>query len=243
MSFIINAFHSVSSTYDFAVVGALIHANGTNGSTSFTDSSSNAHTVTVFGNAQVSTSSPQFGSGALLLDGAGDYIRLPHHTSLQMPTGDFTVQFWFKSAGTQTSKTLAGRANTTISSNSDISWSIRINSGGNIGAAVIDNGGTSHSVASVAMSTYNDSAWHFLELNRIGDDFNFLIDGSLLGTYTGSITLNNSSWVTSLGARADGIEGFNGRLDDIRIITGYGLNYTSNPSSEFSDSSVNVSGG
>jgi hypothetical protein len=61
----------------------LLHFNGANGSATFTNSSSNARTVTPSGNAQISTAQSVFGGSSLLLDGSGDYLTIAD------ATGDF----------------------------------------------------------------------------------------------------------------------------------------------------------
>lgn len=80
----------------------LLHCDGTNGSTTFTDSAVGGaapHTITVGGDAQISTASPQFGTGACLLDGAGDYLLLDGSSDFSFGTGDFTIDFCLKTSG------------------------------------------------------------------------------------------------------------------------------------------------
>jgi hypothetical protein len=48
----------------FSSVTLLCHFDGTNGSTSFTDSSASGHTLTSANGANVTTSSPKFGTGS-----------------------------------------------------------------------------------------------------------------------------------------------------------------------------------
>lgn len=75
----------------------LLHMDGTNGSTSFSDSSSANHTVTAFGNAQVTTTDTLFTStGAYLGDGTGDSLRVTNSTDFDFGTDDFTVEFWVR---------------------------------------------------------------------------------------------------------------------------------------------------
>jgi Concanavalin A-like lectin/glucanases superfamily/Putative Ig domain len=65
---------------------------GTDGSTTFVDEFYPARTFTVVGNAQIDTEGwSAFGTGALLLDGAGDRLQ----TSVTGPgTSDFCVECW-----------------------------------------------------------------------------------------------------------------------------------------------------
>ena len=78
----------------FANVSALLHFDGADGSTTFTDQK--ALTWTGVGNAQIDTAQTKFGTGALLLDGAGDYIGTPDTGVFGFGTGDFTVEMWVR---------------------------------------------------------------------------------------------------------------------------------------------------
>lgn len=79
---------------DFGSVSLLLHGDGTNGSTTFIDSSNNSHTVTPAGNAQISTTQSKFGGASMYFDGTGDYLTLANDASFVFGTGDFTVEMW-----------------------------------------------------------------------------------------------------------------------------------------------------
>jgi hypothetical protein len=73
----------------------LVHADGTNGSTSFTDASSYAHTLTAVSTAQVTTSSSKFGTGSAKFDGdTASYIDTGNATDFNFGSGQFTVELW-----------------------------------------------------------------------------------------------------------------------------------------------------
>ena len=55
----------------YSAVSLLLPMDGTNGSTTFTDSGPNGLAVTASGDAKVSTGSPYFGTGAAIFDGSG----------------------------------------------------------------------------------------------------------------------------------------------------------------------------
>jgi hypothetical protein len=89
----------------------LIHANGTNASTFFEDdngampvSTRTANSITVVGNAQVSTAQSQFGGASLLLDGTGDYLTVNNSAGILSfnTTQDFTFEAWCRFANTNT---------------------------------------------------------------------------------------------------------------------------------------------
>lgn len=73
-------------------VSLLLHMDGSNGSTTFTDSSSNARTVTAGGDAQISTAQSKFGGSSGLFDGTGDLLNV---TVGAIGTGSYTIEGWF----------------------------------------------------------------------------------------------------------------------------------------------------
>lgn len=79
---------------DYNNVSLLLHMKGSNGSTSFIDSSSSPKTITVYGNAQISTTQSKFGGSSGYFDGSGDYISLPQSSDWDFGSGDFTIEFW-----------------------------------------------------------------------------------------------------------------------------------------------------
>lgn len=72
----------------------LLHCNGTNGSTVFTDDyvSRAPKTIAAVGNAQVSTAQSKFGGASALFDGTGDYLNV---TSVTSSSTTFTIEGWF----------------------------------------------------------------------------------------------------------------------------------------------------
>ena len=100
------AYALTSSSTDplFNQVSLLLHCDGVNGSAVFPDSSNNNIVVTANGGAKVSTFNPEFGTGALIISTATDNITAPCTTggALDLSTGDFTVEFWFKPVSVST---------------------------------------------------------------------------------------------------------------------------------------------
>ena len=83
-----------------ASVGAqtvlLLHCDGTDASTTFTDSSSPAKTVTAVGDAQLDTAQFKFGTASGLFDGTGDELTVTDHADFDFGTGDFTIEFFVR---------------------------------------------------------------------------------------------------------------------------------------------------
>jgi hypothetical protein len=192
---------------DFASVSLLLPMNGANGSTTFTDSSSIGHTISVFGDAQVSTASPKFGTGALTLDGTGDYLTAPSESSLGFGTSNFTIECWgyFDSFGA---------TQYIFSQRQTGGFSMLLLTDGRLSAVTPAVNTVSQS--SVTMTT---STWHHLALVRNGSVYNVYVDGvkSPDTTLAGESGSTNVSYI---GQRGDGTSFLNGKIDDLRITKG-----------------------
>lgn len=80
----------------FQNVSLLLHLDGPNGSTTFTDSSPSPKTViTVSGNAQISTAQSLFGGASALFDG-NDSIEVATDAAFGFGTGDFCIEFFIR---------------------------------------------------------------------------------------------------------------------------------------------------
>lgn len=74
----------------------LLHANGTDTSTTFIDSSQYGHVLTAHGDAQIDTSWSKFGGASALFDGSGDYISALDSADWNFGAGDFTIDGWMR---------------------------------------------------------------------------------------------------------------------------------------------------
>ena len=83
----------------------LLHCDGTNGSTTFTDdtgavSGRTAKTITASGDAQISTAQSKFGTGSLYSDGTTDYLTVTADSDFVFGSNDFTLEAWVRPANT-----------------------------------------------------------------------------------------------------------------------------------------------
>ncbi|MDY6790539.1 MAG: hypothetical protein SWH54_04640, partial [Thermodesulfobacteriota bacterium] len=74
----------------------LLHMDGTDGSTLFTDDGVTGHTVTPYGNAQIDTAYKKFGTGSGLFDGDGDYLSILDHADFNMSSGRVDIDVWHR---------------------------------------------------------------------------------------------------------------------------------------------------
>jgi hypothetical protein len=93
-------------SFFFSNVSLLLHGDGTNGSTTITDSSSRMNTVTANGNAQISTAQSKFGGASIAFDGIGDFLSLNGSEDFSFGTNDFTIEFWVRPAVTISSNVI-----------------------------------------------------------------------------------------------------------------------------------------
>lgn len=79
---------------DWTSVQLHLKFNGSNGSTTFTDSSPTPKTVTPSGNAQLSTAWVKYGSASGLFDGTGDFLTVTHQSGMTFGTSAFCIRAW-----------------------------------------------------------------------------------------------------------------------------------------------------
>jgi hypothetical protein len=205
---------------NFSSVSLLLPFDGANGSTTFTDESNNAFTVTVFGNTQFSTAQSKWGGASGLFDGNGDYLKLAPAPALQFD-GDFTIECW---------SWLASSAQMVIgSSASDPNTQVfRVNDNGAGRLGCFLNGTWVFQEITAGITT---NTWQHLAVCRSGGSTRLFVDGVQQGT-------TNTSWTGTF--RMDVIGAFffngvlfsqpnfvNGHIDDLRITKGI-ARYTAN---------------
>lgn len=83
------------SDANFANVSLLLHMDGSNGSTAFTDSSSSAVAVVANGGAAISTAQSKFGGSSAYFNAQGDYLSASGSAVSLAGVSAFTVEGWF----------------------------------------------------------------------------------------------------------------------------------------------------
>lgn len=201
-----------------------LKCDGTNGSTTFTDSSHSAKTVTGNGNAQISTAQSKFGGASAYFDGSGDYLSVANSTDWDFGSADFTVEC-FVYLGTVASaqgivdkrETLAARG-----------WSIYFDtSGGNKFWFTAGDSNTSAWEVAISSSAVTTGQFYHLAFCRKGSTFTAFVDGTSVGTASWSGSVEASSTPLLIGALVGPGIYLNGYIDDIRITKG-AARYTAN---------------
>lgn len=78
----------------FSSVKLLLHCDGADGSTTFTDVA--GHTVVANGNVQIDTAQSKFGGASAYFPAAGDYLSITTGSEFAFGTGDFTIELWLR---------------------------------------------------------------------------------------------------------------------------------------------------
>lgn len=225
---------------DIDKVELLLHMDGTNGSTTFTDSSSNNLTLTVSGSAAITTSEKKFGTGSLDLTAPGNnYISYPGASGdeLDIATGqDFTVEFWAYVTAVHTDST-ASSLNSIFETTSTgatgmslhlltVSSTPTLTLGLNFGTAFSHQTGL----------TLNQ--WQHIAVVRNSNVYNLYLDGvKSSGSQTNSTVLPNS-FVFAVGPRQNSLAKL--YVDDFRLTVGlarYTADFTP-PSGAFADDAI-----
>jgi hypothetical protein len=209
---------------DFANVSLLLHLDGTNGSTTFTDSSSNNVTMTRGGNAALSTTFVKYGTASVVWDGASDYLRTPSSALFTFGTGDFTIEFWsyfgasFNTSNANILMSIGNFRNIMYIANT---LRYRSEAGSNL----------------ITGAALNLSQWYHIALTKSGSNHKLFIDGTQTGSTYTSATSYTEDRIT-FGASNGGVNNYLGNQDDIRVTKGvarYTANFTA-PTAPFPDS-------
>ena len=215
----------------FDQVKLLLHFDGTNGSTTFTDVK--GHTFTAYGNAQISTTQSKFGGASGYFDGTGDFLTTPQSTDFDFGSGDFTVETWAYFTGWNSSQSnilVCKWAN-------PYSWCFVYQSTSHTLEFWIYVGGAGVWTITASTTLSLNTEYH-LAVARQGSSWRFFVNGNLIGTATNTSTIDTVSSVLAIGGAGDSSGQIAGYLDDMRITKGaarYTINFTP-PTSAFSDS-------
>lgn len=197
----------------------LLHMDGTNASTTFTDSSSNALTVTANGNAQISTAQGKFGGASALFDGTGDSLTVASNAAFTLD-GNFTIEFWLYVNTMKQSGVISNGA----SSFSGTAFVIVLNHSTQTNKLSIWNAPSNNSAALCTTGTLTTGTWYHAAFVRSGTTLTSYLNGVAGTTATTSATFTTSATNFRVGRYWNG--DFDGYIDEVRITKGV-ARYTS----------------
>lgn len=201
---------------NFASVKLLCGFEGTNGSTTFVDESSNARTLTAGGNAQISTAQFKFGASSLLLDGTGDYVSAPDSADWDFGTGQFTVEAFIRRAASGTEWTVMSQWSST---SGNAAWALFATTGG-LYFRFYDSANVLRDTFAAFSAT--TGTWYHVAADRdAAGKVRTYVDGVMLASATFAQAVQGSTNPLRIGSIQDfAAFDFNGNLDEVRITKG-----------------------
>jgi len=193
----------------------LLHGDGADASTVFTDETGKA--VTAYGNAKISTAQSKFGGASMYFDGDGDYLTVPG-AGFAFGVDNFTLEAWvyLPVVPSGSFAAVVDIRNTDVGSGA-VLWMVDSNRTlGYYGATTL------RTTAAIALNQ-----WVHVALCRGNGVLRLFIDGVLGASVadTNSIVAPPLAFVG--GVFNNGHPAFNGYIDDLRITKGLAL-YTAN---------------
>lgn len=186
----------------FANVSLLLHMDGNNGSTTFTDSSSNARSVNASGTAAISTSQSKFGSASLLVGAEG--VLSPSNVDGKLTvnfTTPWTAECWIYST----------TGNGIIFYSNEIHNRVHLT---NYRVSFTVDGGVRFNQIDCG---FQPNTWHHLALTADSGTQRLFADGVLKATNVQS----GGNWIFStIGAASWQGEPFGGFIDEVRLTRG-----------------------
>jgi hypothetical protein len=205
----------------------LLHAEESDNSTNFIDSSETSKLISLKNNATISTSQYRFGSTSLYLNGINDYAIIPAYDAFNFGTDDFTIDFWVYVLNT-------GSYFPIIEARQSASYSNYI-----FGLYYISGAFRVDFVVPTGRLTSTSSIqlnqWQHIAIIRTSGILKCFINGVIdITTYTYASAINTGRSSLYLGCNIDG-NYFNGYIDELRIsknIARWTENFTP-PTSEY----------
>lgn len=209
----------VTGSNPLSTISLLLHMDGTNLSTTFTDSSPvSIHTVTSNGGTLISTAQYKFGTASGLFDGTDDYLTVPDNGDFDLSSGHWTIDAWVWGtlSGTGTEGVYFQRTD----ADNYFSLSIlKATAGNSVVLSIYASG--SEVVAVSTAPCLTAATWHHVEVSEYLNNYRIFVDGKLAALtyntsrptdYTGTIYLG----CTAVAGTATNF--FAGYLDEFRIM-------------------------
>ena len=207
----------------YASVSLLLHGEGSNGGSTFTDDSPTPKTPSLVGAPTTSTAQKKWGSASMSFGGSADALSYAHATSLNLASGDFTIEAWVYVTSLSTTRTLIQKDQsygTTFTS-----YAIQFGTTGVVACSVGTGASAGYSQSvSTAAGLITTSTWQHVAFTRSGTTLRIFVDGALAQTATQTGSPNDGGKPVIVGRYPAGGGAadmwFAGYIDDLRITKG-----------------------
>lgn len=224
---------ALPSDSEFNRVSFLSHFNGTNNGVNnqFTDGSASNHTITANGNVTQGSFGPfarPDGEWGVSFDGDGDYLEIADDSSLELGSGNFTIECFFNVKQFDSLRTLASKYKTVDGYRS---WRLTFQTNGTLSLDITSDGGGSN-ISNVKTATvFEENTWYHLALVRNSNTITFYVNGTAdSNTLSFSATPHDNSTPVRIGTQfnSSGARYYHdGFVSNFRIVVGTAL-YTGN---------------
>jgi hypothetical protein len=198
----------------FANVVLLCHFDGANGSTTITDNSPSAHSLTSTG-PSLTTTQQKFGTASLSQTGAANWVESPDSADWYFGNGRFTVEAWVRPAATISGvRSIVAQ----FGGSSNYGWFLGWN-----GTALSFFYSTTGTDNPAVAGTYSPTTGNWVHIAADRDASNVLrvyADGAVIASATVSATFYNSPLKLFILNDGNNTRGLIGQIDDLRITKG-----------------------
>lgn len=191
----------------------LLHGDGTNGSTTITDSSPTPATMTASGDAKISTAQSKFGGASMIFDGVTDYITSNRPNNIG--AGKFTIQAWLYA----TSRGLAWMSSSPPAGANPIFWS-RTLSDGTLQFFMTNSGGSFVGLDSGSLKVAASTWTHVAVTRDAANRVDVWVNGVSGGNVTAATDVSGGGNYC-IGANEQGGQSyFEGHIDELMVNEG-----------------------
>ncbi len=196
---------------------ALLHFNGTNGSTLIVDRIGSEWTA--YGNAQITTTTTKFGGGCLLLDGTGDYVGASIPDCIG--TGDFRVRCWIRLDSLDADAEIFCISSDSFNT-SQFNLVFEVKTTGAVRGSIQDATGGTNVDITTSTGLIATGTWYYVEFNAVGTTARVFVDGVVQASGTITGTRNNTQSNCRIGFLSNDFGGIvtrylHGRVDDFNV--------------------------
>lgn len=229
----------MSDPYSASTV-LLLHMEGVNNSTTFTDSSGLPKVITRYGDTKILTAQSKWGQGSGYFDGVGDFLSVANNGQLNLASDNFTMECWVYLTGYPLVNVSAGNSYYSVTLiGKDVlgarEFSLQLN-GTASSFTTFSFAGFSNNSTYIAVSNNLISStlntWHYFSAVRSNNLLYLFQNGTLLnpGGTAFSITLQATTVPVTIGSAnydADFKYYLTGYMQDVRVTKGI-ARYTAN---------------
>lgn len=207
-------------TSEIAIVGTggidtdtklLLHADGSDGSTTFTDSAG-GHSPSNNGNVQIDTAYKKWGTASALFDGTGDYVSVADHADWDIiAETNFTIDLWAKHVDPSSAH------QTYMDHYEDNSnyWVFNHLSSERLDFGVLSGGSWIVALSGGSGTGAIDNNWHHMAVIKVGNEYGLYVDG-VQTAYTSDSDSDTFTGLLRLGTSASSSD-MDGWMDEVRI--------------------------